>query len=145
MPLTTFEPFGRVFDPWQELRRMEREMNRLLSRAPAAVEFPAVNIWTEEERAIVTTEVPGVSPQDMDISVVGSTLTIRGSREPEALKEGESYHRRERWYGQFSRSVDLPFAVEAGAVEARFDKGVLYITLPRAEAEKPRKISVKAE
>lgn len=69
----------------------------------------------------------------------------KGSRQSEALKEGECYHRREWWDGQFTRTFQLPFPIEAGKVEARFTKGVLYISLPRAEADKPKKISVKAE
>jgi HSP20 family protein len=113
--------------------------------APSLAEFPAVNVWSNGNEAVVTTEIPGIDPKTVDISVVGKTLTLRGSRQPEALKEGESYHRQERWTGQFSRTIDLPFATDAGKVEAKFSKGVLTITLPRAEADKPRKISVVSE
>jgi HSP20 family protein len=131
--------------PWTELERMENEMNRMLSRYayPTSGEFPACNIWGTPDQAVVTTEVPGIEPNSIDLAVAGSTLTVRGSREPEGIREGESYHRRERWYGKFSKTIELPFAVEADKVEARFAKGVLYITLPRSEAEKPKKVIVK--
>ncbi len=135
------ERIGRFLDPWREFERM----NRVLSRygVPGIVEFPAVNVWTASDSAVVSTELPGIDPDAIDISVAGSTLTLRGAREPEALKEGESYHRRERWSGKFSKAVELPFPIEGNKVEARFVRGVLYITLPRAEADKPKKVAVK--
>jgi HSP20 family protein len=129
---------------------MQREMNHLLQSFPSfsgarvAPSFPAINVWLSEEGAVVTAELPGVKPEDLDISVVGETLTLTGSRQPEELKEGEKYHRRERRFGKFTRTFQLPFTVEASKVDAKFDKGILHIALPRAEAEKPRKISVKA-
>jgi HSP20 family protein len=109
------------------------------------VEFPATNVWVSENSAVVTTEVPGIDPIALEISVVKDSLTLRGSRKAEELKEGEAYHRQERWNGQFTRTLELPFPVDADKVEARFAKGVLYISLPRAEADKPRKITVKPE
>ncbi|HVN97691.1 MAG TPA: Hsp20/alpha crystallin family protein [Syntrophorhabdaceae bacterium] len=141
-----FGTFGQGLDPWFEFRRIENEMNRILSRyaSPSSGEFPAVNIWAGEDLAVVTTEIPGIDAKTMEISVTGKTLSLRGSREPEESKEGESYHRRERWYGQFTKTLELPFTVEGDKVEARFSKGVLTIRLPRAEAEKPKKINVKS-
>ena len=135
--------FGRLWDPWNEFERMQRAMSRWVS--PASAEFPAVNAWVTADEAVVTTEIPGVEPESIDISVTGKTLTIRGSRNPEELKEGDSYHRRERWVGQFTKTVEMPFSIEATKVEAKFGKGVLRITAPRAEAEKPKKITVKSD
>jgi len=138
--------FARGVDPWAQMQRIENEMNRVLSRyaSPSTSEFPAVNIWVDGDIAMVTTEIPGIDPERIDISVVGKTLVIRGSREPEAIGEGEAYHRRERWYGQFAKSVEMPFQISPEKVEAKFSKGVLTITLPRAEADKPKKITVKS-
>jgi HSP20 family protein len=136
------ERFGSMLDPWGEFDRVERTLSRLVPRS--SVEFPAVNVWVAENNAFLTTEIPGVNPQAIDISVVGKTLTLRGSRQPEEIREGESYHRRERWYGQFTKTVDLPFNVQADKVHARFSKGILSIELPRADAEKPKKIAVKS-
>lgn len=145
-------PFGsyRSYNPWRELDRMQREMNRLFGeyspgeQTRMAPTFPAINVWTNDEGVVLTAELPGVNPEDIDISVVGETLKLTGSRQREELPEGTKYHRRERGYGQFTRTFQLPFAVEADNVEAKFEKGVLHISLPRAEAEKPRKITVKA-
>lgn len=145
------QPFARrsSANPWQEIDRMQREMDRLFSsfystpRYQAAPSFPAINVWTNQEGAAITAELPGVNPEDIDISVVGETLTLTGSRQAEELQEGEKYHRRERGHGKFTRTFQLPFPVEGDKVEAVFDKGILHVSLPRAEADKPKKIAVK--
>lgn len=145
------QPFLRysVTSPWEEMEHFRREMNRLFGggltrpKVQPAPSFPAMNVWTNQDGALLTAELPGVNPETIDISVVGDTLTLSGSRTPEQLQEGEQYHRRERGYGQFTRTFQLPFAVEAEKVDATFNKGVLQISLPRAEADKPRKIAVK--
>ena len=92
---------------------------------------------------MVTAELPGVSPDEINIAITGDTLTLSGSRQrPET--ESNTYHRQERGYGPFSRSLQLPFRIDANQVEATFRKGVLSITLPRAEEDKPKKINVNA-
>lgn len=130
--------------PWRDMARLQEEMNSLLSRglfsAPAG--FPAVNLWTGEESAVVTAELPGVVLDDLDITVVGDTLTIRGNRNRDETGEGATYHRRERGFGRFMRVVQLPFRIESEQVEASFRNGVLSITLPRAFADRPRKIQI---
>ena len=136
------ERIGGLWDPLREFDRMQRALSRWST--PSAIEFPAVNVWVSGDTALVTTEIPGVDANALDISVVGKSLTLRGSRGAEEITGDESYHRRERWHGQFTKTIELPFTVESGKVEARFAKGILTITLPRAEAEKPKKISVKA-
>jgi HSP20 family protein len=134
-------------NPLREMQRLRQEMNHVFSGLDQTLseEFPLVNAWLGEGDIIVTAELPGVDPGKVDISVVGDTLTISGSRETEPLREGESYHRQERGHGRFTRSLQLPFHVDAGKVEAKYDRGILQMTLPRAEADKPRKISVKSE
>jgi HSP20 family protein len=132
---------GSFLDPWREFQRMSEAISRPL--ATVTVEFPAVNVWVSSDNAVVTTEIPGIDPESLDVTVVDKTLTLRGSRQPEDLNEGEAYHRRERWSGQFTKTVELPFAVDSNKVEARFLKGILSVSLPRAEADKPRKIAVK--
>lgn len=134
---------------WSEMDRLQREVNRLFdgvvtTRAAIAPNYPALNFWANEEGAVVTAEMPGVEPDGIDISVVGETLTLSGNRQLEELQEGHRYHRRERSHGRFSRTIQLPFLVDANKVEAVFDKGVLHLSLPRAEADKPKKIAVKA-
>ena len=136
-----------LFSPLRDMQRLQNSLNRLLTAGVPAqpAEFPLVNVWTSDGGAVVRAEIPGVSPDDVDISLVNDTLTIKGSRRTEEVKEGQCCQRQECGYGQFARSLQLPFAIEADQVEARFSNGVLQITLPRAEANKPRKISVMSE
>jgi len=138
--------FADGLDPWSQLSRMENEMNQMLSRYsyPTSSEFPAFNVWGTPDQVVVMAEIPGIDPASVDISVAGSLLTVRGMRDPEQVEKGASYHRRERWYGKFGKTIELPFTVEADKVEARFSKGILSITLPRSEAEKPKKVKVKS-
>jgi HSP20 family protein len=132
------------------MQRLRHDIDRLFTDASAdirrsgAAGYPAMNIWTNPDGAIVSAELPGINPEDIDISVQNDTLTLTGSRQPNGLQEDEIYHRRERGYGRFTRSFQLPFHVEAGKVEAVFDKGILQVSVPRAEADKPKKITVKA-
>lgn len=133
---------------WREMSRLQDEMNRFLSRfyrwQPDTASFPAINIWTNDEQAVVTTELPGIDLNDLDISVAGNTLTIRGTRKAEQVQNIVTHHRQERGYGNFSRVVQLPFNVEPDQVNSTMKNGVLIITLPRAYAERPRKIEIKA-
>jgi len=134
-------------DPMHEMQRLQGEMNRVFSGLGQHLspEIPPVNAWVGESDVVVTAELPGVDPSKVDVSVVGDTLTISGAREAEVLKGGESYHRQERNHGRFTRSLQLPFHVEAGKVEAKYDRGILRIALPRAEADKPKKVAVTCE
>jgi HSP20 family protein len=130
--------------------RLRREMNRLFADWPAranwglAPTFPAMNVWTDEDSAILTAELPGVSIDDIDISVEKDTLTLYGKRQPEELEEGATYHRRERRTGNFQRAFRLGFQVDADKVQAELKNGILSVLLPRAEADKPKKIAIKA-
>jgi HSP20 family protein len=135
---------------WREVERLQREMSRMYdafypARLRPAPGYPALNIWTSENGLNVTAEVPGIKPEDIDISVVGETLTLSGERHPNELQEGAQYHRQERGYGKFTRSIQLPFPVDVNKVEATFKNGVLQVALPRAEADKPKKIVVKSK
>jgi HSP20 family protein len=139
----------RTPSAWQELDRLQREMNRLFEnysgeQRRTAPGYPAMNVWNGTDSAVLTAELPGVDPESVDISIVGETLTLSGQRQPEELPEGARYHRQERSYGRFARAFQLPFLVDANGVDTRFEKGMLQISLPRAEADKPRKITVKA-
>ncbi len=132
---------------WREMEQLQRQMNRLFedfgpTRTRTAPGYPAVNVWANQDGVMVTAEVPGISPDDIDISVVGDTLTLSGERRPDDGEEVR-YHRRERGYGRFTRALQLPYTVNVDGVEASFKNGVLNITLPRAEQDKPRKIAVK--
>ena len=143
--------YRRLRNPsmWQELDRLQREMNSLFSnystpRLQSAPSYPSLNIWADEESVMVTAELPGVKAEDLDISVEGGSLTLSGSREPVDLPEGGQVHRRERSHGKFTRSINLPFEVEVDEVEASLKNGLLHLRLPRAEADKPKKITIQS-
>lgn len=138
-------PRPGAMNAWREMQRLQEEMNNLFARGMErqAGAFPAVNVWANEDSVVVTSELPGVEEADLDMSVVGDTLTIKGKRMPLSLGEGETYHRRERTHGAFVRVVQLPFRVESEEVGATFKNGVLNVTLPRAQADRPRKIQIK--
>ena len=138
-----FERFGRFVDPWREFERMSRDLSRM--GTPSVHDFPLVNVWTSADKAVVTTEVAGMDAKDIDISVADEVLTIKGKRQSYEPNNDETYHRRERWGGQFSKNIVLPFRIESSRVEAKYQKGVLTITLPRAEADKPKKIAIAGE
>lgn len=103
--------------------------------------FPALNIWEAGDQLFAEAEVPGLKAEDIDITVVGNDLTIRGRRGP-AAQEGVAYHRQERGCGEFNRVVRLPIEVDAGKVEATLKDGVLLVKLPKAESARPKKIQV---
>lgn len=137
--------------PWREMDELQREMNRLFGlsqegRVLNSPSYPAVNIWTNDESMLVSTELPGVNLKDIDINVTADGLSLSGVRNPDLPTEDEArYHRQERSYGTFSRTIQLPFVVDTEKAEARFKDGVLQIALPRAEADKPKTISIRAE
>ena len=140
-----FSEFPRLgFDPFVELRRMQSEMNRLFSGfTPAARDFPPINIWLGEHGVVVTSELPGVTRDDVTISLQEDVLTLEGARQPKQ-QESVNWQRRERAYGSFSRAIQLPFRVDPDKVQARFDNGILEIELQRLEADRPKKIEIRA-
>ena len=140
MHWSNFDKLGAFFETGREFDRIRRELSRL--SAGSKLDFPAVNLWVSPDKAVVTTEIPGIDIKTLDISVAGNYLILRGKRDNEQISDGESYHRKERWSGSFGKTLELPYTVEADKVDARYSKGVLSVSLPRAEAEKPRKIEV---
>ncbi|MBV8505719.1 MAG: Hsp20/alpha crystallin family protein [Alphaproteobacteria bacterium] len=134
------------FDPFAELRRMQSEMNRVFSgySATAARDFPPINIWLGENSVVVTAELPGVTRDDVNLSLQEDVLTLGGKRESKLQEQNVSWQRRERAYGTFSRAVQLPFRVDPDKVQARFDTGILEIELQRLEADRPKKIEIRA-
>jgi HSP20 family protein len=134
-------------DPWRELNQLQREMNRLfdhsLRQGPA--EYPSVNIWADKENARITAELPGYQDKDVQITVLGDILKLSGSRKAPDCGKDECFHRQERFYGSFEREIKLPFLVDVAEVGAEFRNGLLLINLPRAEADKPRKIEIRSK
>ena len=144
-------------DPWfSELARLQKSMNKVflaLGEDPNSPEFfvkrsrlfPPINVRKQEGEYKIIAEIPGVKADEIELSVQGGTLTIRGERKPEILGEDVSYHRRERSHGAFQRSVSLPDTVDASNIGANYKNGVLTITMPMDKASGPRKIAVSAE
>ena len=105
---------------------------------------PAMNVWADDHAVFAEVDLPGIDPSKLDISVTdGNKLTIQAER-PILDTETAVWHRQERGHGVLSRSVTLPTMVDADKVEAKYKNGVLHLTLPKAEAAKPRKIVVKS-
>jgi len=136
---------------FEELESMRRQMNLLnqglargLWREPTPGVFPLVNVTEDKNSYHVCAELPGLKADELDISVTGDTLSISGERKLPVEDEKAQYHRREREAGRFSRIVSLPAQIDAGRVEAHCADGVLTVTLPKAEAAKPKQITVKA-
>ena len=142
MALSDFPRLG--FDPFVELRRMQSEMNRMFAGfTPAARDFPPVNIWLGDNSVVLTSELPGVSRDDVTINLQEDVLTLERSRRPRQEQDA-NWQRRERAYGAFSRAVQLPFRVDPDKVQARFNNGILEIELERLEADRPKKIEIRA-
>jgi HSP20 family protein len=139
--------------PFREVSRLRREMDRLWDDyfgsgrrglRPLQAEFaPAVDVKETAEAVVVKAEVPGMDAQDINISVTGDVLTIKGEKKSEREEKEENYHLVERSYGSFSRSLVLPAAVNLDKIEAKYDKGVLTVTCPKKEEVKPKPIEIK--
>jgi HSP20 family protein len=139
-------PMPNWVDPVAQMRRMQADMNRLFGdiRLSPWTEFPPIDLWTNPDGAILTAAVPGIAADDLEIAVHRDTVTLRGNRklEPEAEGDNVTPLREERTHGPFVRTIKLPFRVDADKAAARFERGILTLTLPRPEADKPHKIKI---
>ncbi len=149
MAVIRFPAFGGQLNLFQEMARLSREMDQLVSsvmgrfpRTGGFRAFPPVNVIDEDDKILVYAEVPGVKPEDVRISVQGDTLSITGERKREDLGD-VGYHRRERPVGRFQKTLTLPVEINSDAVEARYEHGVLKLTLPKAEHARPKRIAVR--
>jgi len=136
----------RAYSPFEELRGLQREMNRLFDGDRSGTlmsRFPALNVWGNPEQVIVTAELPGLEVEDLDLQVINNQLTIKGERKGDKPAEDAVCHRFERDIGKFVRTVRLPYAVENDKVTANYENGVLTITMPRHEATKPKQIEIQ--
>jgi HSP20 family protein len=106
---------------------------------------PAIEVFEKEDRFLVKAELPGIKAEDINISAVGDTLTLRGERKAESEVKEEDYYCCERSYGSFFRSIALPSHVDAEKIEASYENGVLEISLPKILDVKPKKISISSK
>ncbi len=142
----------RRWDPFREMAELRATMDRLLNetrnlpvmRAEETIWMLPLDVSETEDAYIVKASIPGVNPDDIDITLTDNVLTIKAEIKEEKEVEEAKYHLRERRFGVFSRSITLPTAVDADKVEAVYENGVLTLTIPKAEEVKPRKIEVHA-
>jgi len=144
----------RRFEPVHSIHRFREEMDRLLGNLNVELPFlspfgcagrcgyPALNIWEDKDALYAQAEVPGLNMEELEVLVQGGELTIKGAYKPVAPSDAVS-HRRERPAGEFSRVVRLPVEIDSDRVEASLADGVLSLKLPKAEAARSRKITVK--
>lgn len=143
------------WEPWSDLVSLREAMDRLFEEsfvrprrgwlAASEGEALAVDMYETENEVVVKTAVPGIKPEDIDISITRDILTIQGETKAEEKVEKANYIRQERRYGAFARHVTLPETVVAEEAMAEFKDGVLTLTLPKAEEAKPKAIKIKAK
>ena len=147
------------WDPFQDLRSAQDEMAQMSpmlahalglharqqgnDRAMTTAWAPALDISERKDAYLVTVELPGLEPEDLDITMEDGLLTIKGERQFTSESSEQQFHRVERRYGAFRRSITLPAQVQADHIEATFDNGVLEIVVPKAEEAKPKRIQVR--
>ena len=139
------------WDPLREMMGLRRAMDRLFDSAMVgAPSWEGTSRWelaldvSESDDAYqVKASLPGIDPEDIDITYNANTLTIKGEIKEEKEVEEARYHVRERRFGSFSRSISLPSAIDASGIQANYDKGVLKLNLPKAEEAKPKRIEIK--
>ena len=142
------------YEPWNVLNNLHREVGRVLSNSQTGTDdgsnvatsawMPAVDIKEEESQFLITADVPGVDPKDIDVTMENGTLTIKGERKLESDAQENGYRRFERVHGTFYRRFSLPDYADADNISATCKAGVLTVTVPKTEAVKPRRIEVKA-
>ena len=144
------------WDPFREMATPQERLNHAFDDAWGRArrpdeEFvtgswmPAVDVRETKEALEIAAELPGLDPKDVEVSVDGGVLTLKGARRFEKATEGETYHRVERSYGAFERSFNLPTNVDADKVRAVYRHGILHLTLPKREEAKPKAIAINVE
>ncbi|MFQ5830950.1 MAG: Hsp20/alpha crystallin family protein, partial [Candidatus Methylomirabilia bacterium] len=153
MALERWRPFGRTpkWEPFRELADIQTEMNWLFDRffgRPAQIASmdglwaPVVDLYESNDELVVSAELPGVKEKEIQVTLTGDLLTIRGERTQKREVREEHYHRLERVFGKFERNIPLPIPVRSDKVKATYRDGVLEIRLPKTEEAKPRAIKV---
>jgi HSP20 family protein len=137
-----------MWDPWQEMRRLQREMEHLVARVPALRrplrgEYPPLNVMRDENGIVVEALFPGIDRASLDVTVVGDALTIHGERNAEPGIPEERYHRRERPLGTFTRTVSVGERLDGDKAQATYTNGILRVQLAGAEAA-PKKIAIQS-
>jgi len=136
------------WEPARELSSLQSEMNRLFSSFFGDVDegarrwTPAMDLMEAEDHLVLKADLPGLSEEDVQIEVRDNVLTVSGERKAEQEEKRDGYYRVERSFGRFARSLTLPEGIDADAIEASFDKGVLEVRIPKPAERQPRRISI---
>ena len=136
------------YEPWSLLNQLQRELERSQNDKSGEVSIataewaPAVDIKELADKFVIHADIPGVKPEDIEVSMEAGVLTVKGEKESEAKTEKEGYKRVERTFGSFYRRFSLPDSANGEAINANFKNGVLEIVLPKREAIKPKRINV---
>ena len=144
--LTRWEPVREMMTLREAMDRLfDDAFTRPLNSRDGGWSTPAIDMYQTDDDVVVKAVVPGMKPEEVQISITGDVLTIKGETKSENDTKEKAYHIREQRWGSFERSVSLPTAVKSDKAEAAFENGVLTITLPKAEDVKPKMISIKAK
>lgn len=138
-----------MFEPWQEMRRLQRELEQVFSRVPSARwpltgEYPPLNVTRTEQSISIEALCPGMDRATLDVTVVGDAVSIRGERNPPADVPAERFHRRERPFGKFTRTVSVGDVLDPDRTRATYADGVLRIQLTRAPEAAPKRIAIQS-
>ena len=135
--------------PWIDFEILSRQLEEFfgasMSPGLSRKEYPQVNIWANENHSVLTAELPGIDPKQLEITCKDNTITLKGERRAKAESGEEVYLRRERGQGSFQRSFTLPFKVDEEKISAEYKHGILSVKLPRREKPAPRKIEIKVK
>ena len=145
MPIVRWEPFRDLVTTQDRLNRLFNEtMGRFVGNEGmrSGAWAPPVDIYKTEQNIVLTAELPGVDPKDVEANVREGTLYLKGERKYEKEVKEENYHRVERAYGGFARSFELPASVDADRVQAEFKDGILKLTMPKKEEAKAKRIKI---
>lgn len=140
-------PSWAYSDPSMDMRRLQGAMNKIFSgnRTPDQFStYPPVNFWTGQDSIVMSAELPGMTDQDIEITVKDTVISIRGTFPEQASGDELLWLRRERPAGTFLRSIELPFRIDPEHIDARFENGVLTVEMERPEVDKPKRIQIKA-
>ncbi|MCA9935531.1 MAG: Hsp20/alpha crystallin family protein [Ardenticatenaceae bacterium] len=144
--LVRWNPIRNRMSMFNEFDRMMNEMNEMFDWDAPSVASNwklALDVVEVEDGYTVTASIPGINPDDIDITLENDVLTIKAETQSDETTENVRYHLRERRFGSFSRSLRFPVSVNGGAVEAKYENGVLSLNIPKAEEVKPKRIAVK--
>ena len=146
MNVVRWQPFSDMVTLRQAMDRLFDDSiinpSRLTSVFGEGAALP-IDMYETDENVVLRASVPGVKPEEVDITITGNTLTIKGETKHEEEVKKENYFRQERSYGTFTRTITLPSSLETDKAEATFENGVLSLTIPKAEEMKPKQIKVK--